>query len=72
MFFPKKIVVANKNDLKVNINAGIITKEDLQELNDIFPGILINEVSALMNLDIKEVFRSVIQELDRDKLLTKS
>ena len=39
MFYPKKIVVANKNDLKVNINAGIITKEDLQELNDIFPGI---------------------------------
>lgn len=72
MFFPKKIVVANKNDLKVNIKAGIMTKEDLQELNDIFPGILINEVSALMNLDIKEVFRSVIQELDRDKLLTQS
>jgi hypothetical protein len=29
MFFPKKIVLANKNDLKVNIYAGIITKEDL-------------------------------------------
>jgi hypothetical protein len=68
MFFPKKIVMANKNDLKVNFQAGIITKEDLTELNDIFPGIQRSEVSAQMNLDIQEVFRSIISDLDKDKL----
>lgn len=44
-FYPKKIVVGNKKDLRRNKDAGIIGESDIKELE----GIRIKEVSALTN-----------------------
>jgi len=48
-FFPKKIVVANKKDVRVNEAAGKLNREDITKLTEFFPNIKIKEVSALTN-----------------------
>lgn len=69
-FFPKKIVIGNKKDLKVNQNAGgSITKADIQKLLEKFPNIKVKEVSALTNYNITEVFQQLVKELDSDPAL---
>ena len=45
LFIPKKIIIANKKDLKRNKEAGTVGKEDIKKLE----GIKIKEVSALTN-----------------------
>lgn len=44
-YFPKKIVIGNKKDLRKNLAAGVLEKADIQALD----GIKIKEVSALTN-----------------------
>ena len=44
-YYPKKIVVGNKRDLKKNRDAGTISKSDIESL----AGIKIKEISALTN-----------------------
>ena len=44
-YFPKKIVVGNKKDLRKNMAAGLLDKNDIAALD----GIKIKEVSALTN-----------------------
>ena len=69
-FFPKKIVVGNKKDLKVNRDAGgTINKEDINKLLEMFPNIKVKEVSALTNLNISEVFQTLVKELNEDAAL---
>ena len=48
-FFPKKIIVGNKKDLRVNETAGKINREDILKLQEFFPNIKMKEVSALTN-----------------------
>ena len=56
-YFPKKIVVGNKKDLKVNRDAGgIIGRDDISKLLNMFPTIKVREVSALTNTNVSEVF----------------
>ena len=64
-FFPRKIVVGNKRDLKKNRDAGIIKEEDISQLD----GIKIKEVSALTNQGISDVFKTLIQDLNSDVAL---
>lgn len=66
-FYPKKIIVGNKRDLKKNKEAGSISKEDIEGLQ----GIKIKEISALTNQGIQEVFKILIDELHKDKELAK-
>ena len=69
-FFPKKIVVGNKKDLKVNrVAGGSITKENINELLNLFPSIKVKEVSALTNYNITEVFQQIVKDLDSDPAL---
>jgi hypothetical protein len=44
-YYPKKIIVGNKKDLKKNREAGVITQKDLEKCE----GIKIKEVSSLTN-----------------------
>jgi hypothetical protein len=59
-FFPKKIVVGNKRDLRKNRDAGVIKEDDITKLE----GIKIKEVSALTNTGITDVFKAIIKELN--------
>ena len=58
-YFPKKIVIGNKKDLRKNIQAGLLEKADIQALD----GIKIKEVSALTNQGIAEAFKTLIDDL---------
>lgn len=68
-FFPKKIVIGNKKDLKVNKTSGAITKNDISRLLTLFPTIKVKEVSALTNYNITDVFQQLVKELDGDPAL---
>lgn len=61
-FFPKKIIVGNKKDLRKNKEAGIIGQSDIKQLE----GITIKEVSALTNHGISDVLKSLVTNLDKD------
>ena len=55
-FYPKKIIVGNKKDLKKNKDAGVITDDDVSKIE----GIKIKEVSALTNIGIIDVFKALV------------
>ena len=57
MFTPHKVVVGNKKDLKSKKN--ILEREDLVKLD----GIILKEVSALMNFGVSEVFHEIVTQL---------
>jgi len=61
-FFPKKIVVGNKKDLRKNKEAGVIGPSDIKQLE----GITIKEVSALTNHGIQDVLKTLVEALDND------
>ena len=52
-YYPKKIVVGNKKDLKKNKELGVIDKNDIKQLE----GIKIKEVSALQDMGIIDAFK---------------
>lgn len=64
-YFPKKIVVGNKKDLRKNLAAGVLEKADIQALD----GIKIKEVSALTNQGIADAFKTLITDLQNDPVL---
>lgn len=66
-FFPKKIVVGNKKDLRKNKDMGIIDKNDVKALD----GIKIKEVSALSNHGVTEAFKQIVTELNNDPAMNK-
>jgi GTPase involved in cell partitioning and DNA repair len=66
-YFPKKIVIGNKKDLRKNLAAGTLDKSDIQALD----GIKIKEVSALTNQGISEAFKALIEDLQNDPVLSK-
>ena len=57
MFTPLKVVVGNKKDAKQSKR--ILNKEDLEQLN----GIMLKEVSALINFGVSEVFSEIVNHL---------
>ena len=65
-FFPKKIVVGNKKDLRKNRDMGVIESSDIKQLD----GIKIREVSALTNTGICEAFKVLITDLNNDSTMT--
>ena len=66
-FYPKKIVVGNKKDLRRNKEAGIIGENDIKMLGDI----RIKEVSALTNWGISEVLKLLVTDMNNDKSFDK-
>ena len=66
--FPKKIVIGNKRDLRKNEAAGKITTDDIAALPK---DIKIKEVSALTNQGIAEAFKMLVNDLNKDQVLTK-
>lgn len=68
-YYPKKMVVGNKKDLKKNKEAGMIKQDDVKD----FPadGIKLKEISALTNTGINEVFKTLIEEMNNDSIMTK-
>jgi len=57
-FFPKKIVVGNKKDLRKNAEIGLIDKDDVKEL--VNKKIRVKEVSALTNQGVSEAFKLLV------------
>ena len=56
--------------MKVNkVAGGSISKENINELLNLFPTIKVKEVSALTNYNITEVFQQLVKELDSDPAL---
>lgn len=66
-FYPRLIIVGNKKDLRKDRNAGVIREDDISNLE----GIKIKEVSALTNMGIADVFKSLISDLNADPTLAK-
>ena len=48
---------------------GTINKEDINKLLEMFPNIKVKEVSSLTNLNITEVFQTLVKELNEDAAL---
>ncbi len=61
-FYPQKIVVGNKKDLKKNKEAGLIDQKDIEKLGSI----KIKEVSALTNNGIFDIFKILLKDLNKD------
>ena len=68
IFYPKKIVVGNKKDLRRNKEAGIIGESDINQLEK---NIRIKEVSALTNFGIQEVLKLLVTDMNNDKSFDK-
>lgn len=66
-YFPKMIVIGTKKDLKKQKEAGLISKDDVKQLE----GTRIREVSSLTNQGISEAFKLLITDLDSDQVLQK-
>ena len=67
-FFPKKIIVGNKKDLKT-AKGESITKHDVSKLQVKFPGIKLKEVSALTNQNVADVFHQIVKDLISDPIV---
>ena len=67
IFYPKKIVVGNKKDLRRKKESGVLTAADINLLE----GIKIREVSALTNLGIQEVLKLLVTDMNNDKSFDK-
>lgn len=61
-FYPKKLVIANKKDLKLKNKSDGVKEEDMKEMGQL--GITnIKFVSALNNQDIHTAFMKIVNEL---------